>query len=89
MSYGIQLFDDGGALLFDSSTAPGGVIADIRTVPVATTDTWTYPSFTGRSIRVFALFHFGIEPSTVDYALGYPRVNVASGQERILIVVVT
>ena len=89
MTYGVQIFSASGALTWDSSTAGGGVVADVRTVAAGATAVWTYPAFAGRVGRVFSAFYLGLDPSVVDHDLGYPRVTVSiSIYTRTLMVVV-
>jgi hypothetical protein len=86
MAFGIRLRDAAGAVIWDTSTVAGGIVADVFDVAASTTMTKTYPDFAGSTCRVFCPAYLQIEPSTVDTALGYPRVNVGSGFARQLIV---
>lgn len=76
MTYGIQTFDAAGTLLWDSSTAAAGVVADVQNVAGGASATFTYPDFAGRSAAALVLLGFGNTGVTADTALGYPRVTV-------------
>lgn len=88
MTFGIQSFDASGAPLWDSTTAGGGVVADLFDVGSGETPVKAYPAHAGRTCRVFCPAYFSPEGSAVDSALGYPRVTVAAGLPRQLMVVV-
>lgn len=76
MTYGIQTFDAGGNLIWDSNTAGSGIIADVRTVAGGVATSYTYPDFAGRSCGAIVLEGLGDTGVTSDTALGYPRVIV-------------
>lgn len=92
MAYGIQLFNDSGTIMWDSTTAPGGVIADILTYGASNSDTKTYPVFAGRGVLLVSVAEWAnsdVPGVTADVALGYPRVSIAtSSQTRKFLVVV-
>lgn len=82
----MQLFNASGGLMWDSRTVGGGVVADVLHVASGATPVRTYPDFAGNTCRVFAMDLGGFEGSVVDTALGYPRVTVAAGLPRTLLV---
>lgn len=84
MSYGLRVWGPDGALWFDSTTAIAGVCIGIYTYASGANDTRTYPELAGRTLRIRTIggsskvaFPSGL---SVDYALGYPRLNVAALQ---------
>lgn len=86
MAFGLRVWDSGGTLLWDTNTAGGGIVADIFSVGSGSSFSKTYADFAGATCRVLCPAYFSSEGSTVDTALGYPRVNVAAGLPRQLIV---
>lgn len=76
MAYGVQIFNAGGSLLWDSSVAGSGIVADVLVLPAGGPWTYTYPDFAGRTVNIVALVYLGTTLATVDTALGYPRVTV-------------
>lgn len=87
MSFGMQLFDGSGSLVWDSTAVLGGCAIDLQTVAAGATPSFTYPAHAGRTAAVQPVraewwstarpssSDFGV---TVDTSLGYPRVTVAS-----------
>lgn len=87
MSFGIQIFDTSGALVWDSTTVTDGCVIDVLTVSPGSTPTFEYPSLAGRSVSTQPIQgqtlgtlstdggDFGV---TSDTSLGYPRVVCAS-----------
>lgn len=80
MAYGIQLFDDTGSLMWDSSTTGGGVIADSVVVPANTTVSRAYPQFPGTTLEIIAMTILGYlyddnNPAIIDYSQGYPSIT--------------
>lgn len=78
MAFGVQVFDAFGSLTWDSSTAPGGVVADSREIPSGWSGSFTYPDFAGFAAQLVNVADTRPPSITVDTALGYPRVNVTS-----------
>lgn len=82
MSFGVQVFDTAGTLVWDSRTVAGAVVADILSYSSGGSGTHTYPDFAGRSVDVIHLTWSGHGGQgagiTTDTSLGYPRVTVAS-----------
>jgi hypothetical protein len=80
VSFGLQSFDASGNLIFDSTTAVGGVVADYRTYGPSESATLTYPSFPGATAFLVFLYP-NTTTVTLDSSLGYPRVTVSSGAD--------
>jgi len=78
MAFGVQVFDGAGALTWDSSAAPGGVVADSREIPSGWSGSFTYPDFAGFVAQLVNVCDTRPATITTDMALGYPRVNVTS-----------
>jgi hypothetical protein len=78
LTFGIRVFDAGGAPVWDSVSAAGGVIADVQTIPANTAMTFTYPLFAGRAFGVLSVSQPANPLLTMDDALGYPRVQAAA-----------
>lgn len=76
MNFGIRTWDSAGNLVWDSTTAGSGIVADVRSVDADDPATFTYPDFAGFTFSVIVITGFGDVGITVDTALGYPRVNV-------------
>lgn len=79
----MRVYDGSGGLVFDTSTAGGGVVVDFKSYAGGSSDTLTYPSFAGKSVSVLSMNGYQPEESddfgvTTDTSLGYPRVTVAS-----------
>lgn len=89
MTFGLAVRDATGALVWDSRTAPTGVVGDVRLVPANQSAVFTYPAFAGRVTHALNLFTDGDVGITVDTALGYPRVTVPSypGERKVLVLV--
>lgn len=77
-AYGLQIMDATGAVIFDSTTAIGGVVIDYREYGPTLSATLTYPAYAGHSPF---LVHIYPNQATVvlDTSLGYPRVTVSAG----------
>lgn len=90
--WGLQVFNDAGSVVWDSTKVAGGVIATIATYAAAQTGVLTFPQFAGRSAQIVPdrIWFFGADATVVaDTALGYPRVTVtASTASRRFMVVV-
>lgn len=78
MTFGVQTFDASGGLVWDSSVAVGGIVADSRQVASGVSTTFTYPAYAGRTPFLIGLLDTTPASITVDTTLGYPRVSVAS-----------
>jgi hypothetical protein len=76
MTYGAQVFNAAGGLIWDSTTAGSGVVADVLDLAPGGPYTFTYPSFAGRTVNTVSLEYLGATLPTMDTALGYPRVTV-------------
>lgn len=89
MPFGVRVFNSAGAVVWDSTTAGGGVIAGVEQVAAGASPVFTYSSFPGRSAKVMSSQVGKDTGVTIDYSLGHPRVSVASrSYPRQLIVVV-
>lgn len=89
MSFGAQVFNSSGALIWDSSTVGAGVVADVLVVAAGASGTYEYPDFAGRSVGAVAVAYLGTEVPTTDTALGWPRVTIPSDvSDRTILVVV-
>lgn len=75
-TYGLQIFDGSGTLIFDSTTAAGGVVVDLKKFVASDSGTFTYPLFAGRAASLVGAPSDG--SITMDTALGYPRVIVTT-----------
>jgi hypothetical protein len=77
------IYDNSGGEVWNSDTVSGGVIATIKSYASTSTDTLTFPAFAGRSAQIVNLLTYvtagkGSQNVTLDFALGYPRVTVAT-----------
>ena len=84
MTFGLQVFNSDGSTAFDSNSAVGGVPIAVHTVTSATSYTW--PSLAGRTIFVLPLNFTDWQNYTIDYSLGYPRVNYFAGSSNVMLV---
>jgi hypothetical protein len=64
--------------IFNSDDVEAGLCIGVHNYAAFATDTLTYPSLAGATVMAFSAQGYGGWGVTVDYALGYPRVNVAS-----------
>lgn len=78
MAFGIRVFNSAGTVVWDSTTAGGGIIVGVEAVAASTAPVFTYAAFPGRSAKVMSSTVGKDTGVTVDYALGYPRVTLAS-----------
>jgi hypothetical protein len=79
MPAGLQIRNAAGVLVFDSTTAVGGVFLDFKTYPGASTEVLTFPDFAGATPSIIHTGRGGTDPNvTVDTTLGYPRVTVGT-----------
>lgn len=79
-SYGLRVWAaDGVTLTFDSETAGFGCLADVISVTSNANITKTYPDFPGKTCTVVQMCDYWDQNTSVDYALGYPRVTVPAG----------
>lgn len=82
MSFGVQIWDGSGNLVYDSSVAVGGIIADVRVFPAGSAGAvLTYPVYLGRAVEIIPLTADSSSSSygvVADTDLGYPRVTVSS-----------
>lgn len=74
--------DGSGAVVFDSRDAYAGICVGVIDVPAGTAQTYTYPDYVGRSIRVCGMWGLDAWGASVDYALGYPRVSFSAAVAR-------
>lgn len=92
MSYGLQTFNAAGAVTFDSTLAVGFLPIGLYEVALGAPGfVKTWPGYPGRTVFIVDSDGFGYshEGVTVDSALGYPRITVASStiSQRIFLVV--
>jgi hypothetical protein len=78
MSYGLQVFDGSGTVIFDNRYAQAGVVLDLF-APNNAGETRTYPGAAGLSVFTMLASGYSDVTATVDYALGYPRVVAQPG----------
>lgn len=78
MSYGLQVFDGSGTVVFDNRNAQAGVLLDVF-APNNGGETRTYPGAAGLSVFTMLAGGHTNATATVDYALGYPRVTAQPG----------
>lgn len=78
MTYGLQIMDASGTLVWDSNTVLGGVPGDFREYSGATAgETVSYPQFAG--LTAVLLDSGGVSRGiTMDVSAGYPVITVAS-----------
>lgn len=89
MAFGVRVFGPSGAVVWDSTTAGGGVIAGVEAIPAGTSLVLSYTQFPGRSAKVMSSTVGRDTGVVIDYSLGYPRVTAASrGYSRNLIIMV-
>lgn len=82
MAYGFQIFDASGALLWDSTTATGGVTADYQQFSAGFGGTTlSYPQWAGFSAFLMDGYGNGYGQSLTSLSMssGYPVVTVAAG----------
>jgi hypothetical protein len=75
------LYDTSGNETFNTDTAVGGVIADVKSYSASGTGVTTYPAFTGRTAYIVNLLSWTSTTDigvAVDTTLGYPRVTVSA-----------
>lgn len=78
MAYGAQIFDAFGALLWDSTTAVGGVVGDYRQYASgAPGETINYTQWAGLSAMLIDCGNSG-EYTSLSTSAGYPVVTVTS-----------
>lgn len=87
MPSGLQVWDAAGTLVFDTTTAGVGCVAD--TVASATTSfVKDYPAFAGRTTLALSLQ--GVTVASISYASGYPSITfpatISPGDERWLVI---
>ena len=78
MAFGIQTFNEIGLLVWDSTTALGGVVADYQEYAASSSGVLVYPSFAGRTAFVVPVLDLVTGTVSVDSLLGYPRVTITS-----------
>ena len=77
MTYGLQLFNNNGSLMFDSTYATGGVCLGFYNIPSGGT-TLTFPDLpAGQGMALSKNGGFGLNYS-FDNGLGYPRFTFPS-----------
>lgn len=74
-----------GAVVFDSRDAYAGVCVGIIDVPAGAPQTYTFPSYVGRTLKVTSMWGLDAWGVAVDYALGYPRLTVDAAAGRTFI----
>jgi len=89
MPSGLQVWDASGILVFDSTTAGVGCVADTVT-SATTTFAKNYTAFPGRT--AIALNLYGLTTASISYTAGYPVITfpatLAAGDERWLVIVI-
>lgn len=80
MSFGVQVNNAAGSLVWDSTTAiGGGVVADYQEIAAGASYSKSFPEFAGRTPIVIPIADSADAPSiSVDTALGYPRITVTA-----------
>lgn len=71
-----------GAVVFDSRDAHAGVCVGVLDVPSGTAQTYTYPDYVGRTLKLCGMWGLDTWGAAVDYALGYPRVQFSASAAR-------
>jgi hypothetical protein len=82
VSFGAQIFDASGALLWDSTMAMGGVAADYQQFSAGFSGTTlSYPQWAGLSAFILdgTGNGYGQACTSLSMSSGYPVVTVASG----------
>lgn len=74
--------DGSGAVVFDSRDAYAGICVGVIDVPSSTVQTYTYPDYVGRTLKVCGMWGLESWGAAVDYALGYPRVTFTASAAR-------
>lgn len=86
MAFGVQAFDSAGTLIFDTTSAGGGVVADLIDMADGAALVKEYPGYAGHTCRAMALSYAGPYGTAVDYVLGWPRLTISSGLPRQILV---
>lgn len=76
MSYGVRVRDANGVEVFNSNTARAGVIIGVAKAD-GTPQTILFPEFAGRTVFAMTSGGYTNYLADVDYALGYPRVQIS------------
>jgi len=80
MAYGLRVWDASGNLVFDTTTAKGGVVVGYFTYSTGTT--LSYSGFAGRTMQVLPASGVEFDSNdigvTISTASGYPVVTVAT-----------
>ena len=77
MTTGLRVWDAAGTLTFDSNAPSIGICMGVYTYAANASATLTFPELAGRSMIVRYVLGGRVQGfTTVDYALGYPRINV-------------
>ena len=80
MTFGVRVWDSAGVMTFDSDTAIIGICIGVYRYVAGATATLTFPDLAGRTVKTRTLQGARVPSNeTVDYALGYPRINVPTG----------
>jgi hypothetical protein len=80
MTFGVQIADTAGSVIWDSTTVVGGMIADFRSYASgAAGETISYPQWAGYT--AFLIVSGSATATTISLATsaGYPVVTVISG----------
>lgn len=73
----VKVWDVTGTLTFDSTAPSIGICMGVYTYAANASATLTFPELAGRTMIVRYVLGGRVQGSTtVDYALGYPRINV-------------
>lgn len=71
-----------GAVVFDSREAYAGVCVGLIDVPASTPQTYLFPNYVGRTLKVSSMWGLVAWGLAIDYDLGYPRLTVSAGSAR-------
>ena len=74
-----------GAVVFDSREAYAGVCVGIIDVPAGAPQTYMFPNYVGRTLKVSSMWGLAAWGVAIDYALGYPRLTVDAAAARTFI----
>jgi hypothetical protein len=78
MTVGLRVKDEGANVVWDTSSAVGGVVVDSREILPNGTGIFVYPDFTFRAPFLINVLDVTPATVTVDSSLGYPRVTVTA-----------
>lgn len=77
MTYGIQTFDSGWNLLFDSSLVAVGCPVGVYLASSSSSSLVSFPQHAGRSASIIQITgYLEYSGASVEYSQGYPRVTI-------------